>query len=150
MAKLIRKWLMPRGRGVMEVLLSTLLGEDEELLSQLDMDAVHRRAEQTQRRLPLPLFLAYKAILFDFQYGLWPWAPKLRPFTWLPKARRERYVQRWAMGRFHLRRHAFLLLRYVALSSALTDPGLLVHVGYGPEMACRVEGTETCGPGTAP
>jgi hypothetical protein len=119
----------------MEAMLVTLVAEDAEILSRVDMEAALERVDRALKAIPPVLRAAYKMGLFLLEYEAL--LRDFRPFSRLPLTARLHHVTRWEHSRLPMKRNLFLLLRVVALTSFLQDPTLLELTGYGDAMHRR-------------
>jgi hypothetical protein len=122
----------------MRVFAATLVAEDPEILSRVDMERALDGLEEASSRLPLPVFLAFKSGVFLFEYSVFPFAMKVRPFRWLPLAARLRCLGRWEYGRLALTRNLYKLMKILAITHMLRDEALVEHLGHGPHMRHRL------------
>ncbi len=134
--------LAGRGRSATASLAATLVAEDRDILSRVDMDRVVRRAEEQGRRLPWLFYVAYKLSLLAFEYGFPPLAWRFRRFSRQPWGDRIQYAERWERSRSHVKRNLFALMKAVTLSSLLREPDLLEWIGYGEAMRDRLSPPE--------
>jgi len=130
--------LAGRGRSATASLAATLVAEDRDILSRVDMDRVVRRAEEQGQRLPWMFYVAYKLSLLAFEYGLPPLAWRFRRFSRQWWGSRIRYAESWERSRSHLKRNLFVLMKAVTLSSLLREPDLLEWMGYGEALRSRL------------
>ena len=129
--------LKRRGRATMRAFVRSLVAEDPEILGRVDLERALTELEEAATRLPFPFFLAFKLGAFSFEYALFPFAMKLRPFRWLPLEARIRYLGRWEYGRLSLTRNLYKLMKILAITHMLHDEALVDYIGYGPHMRHR-------------
>lgn len=116
---------------------ATLVGDAPDIVERVDWEVLPGEVEDSARQLPLLFFLVFKTALLSFEYLVFPFAWKVRPFRMLPLNARLAYMHRWEFGRLSLTRNLYKLVKLVTLTTLLRQPALVDYIGYGPDLSHR-------------
>ncbi|HNR32958.1 MAG TPA: hypothetical protein PKI11_18845 [Candidatus Hydrogenedentes bacterium] len=150
-----RPALSRSARRTLEAFIVTLVANDRDLLDRADMKGVLDRADAAVGHFPPVFRFALRAALFAFEYLPCLLARKIMPFRRLPLEKRIVYAETWAYHRISLPRTLFKLFRFLAVTSLMQDPELVVYTGYAPALEHRLTRPKdndevSCGQGVAP
>lgn len=137
------------GRKVIEFYLKSLLAEDPEIFSHVDLKRTVKKIEIRTYQLPLFYYLLFKYALWFFQWALPPFSLKFLPFTLLPLKKRIAYLEEWEGSKYDIKRNIHRLIKGMCVGNIMTEPRLLISLGHKKYIQERAQhefsgGTRTC------
>jgi hypothetical protein len=136
--KMFQNYFISSGRHILRTFLLTMCAEDPEVLKHVRLTHVILRVERYLFELPFFYFLAVKISFYLIEYAIPPLGMKIRPFTWLSLADREKYLDQWQNSNFYPKRILFKAAASVCMSHLYSEHKLLQSIGFGKALEKRV------------
>jgi hypothetical protein len=128
-----------RRRRILQTLLISLCGGDEQILMHVRLTKVVLKTEKDMLGLPFALRATFYVVLWLIEYGFPPLVWKFKRFTRMGMSERVAYLEEsWDRSPLAPKRVMFKLVKAVCVSQLLAEHKVLRSIGYGDALDERM------------